>query len=213
MNIIDLKTQIQASYFDYQRLKSALQDDSHERRTIGQLVKRKELTRVKKGLYIWGEKLNVIYSREILANLIYGPSYVSLEYALSFHGLIPERVEVITSVTTKRKKEFETPVGLFSYEHLYIDAFPWGQSLIKFHDGYTAMMATPEKALLDTVSLRIKSTLEISDVENLLFADLRIDESNFNRLNRSKLLELATYYKSSNVKIFTHYLKLRGQNG
>ena len=56
--------------------------------------------------------------REYLANLIYGPSYISLDYALSLHGLIPERVETITSVTTRRSRHFDTPFGTFSYRML-----------------------------------------------------------------------------------------------
>jgi hypothetical protein len=61
-----------------------------------------------------------------IANPLYGPSYISLEYALSYYGLIPERVESITSVTTKRSKKFITPLGSFSYEHIPLKAYPIG---------------------------------------------------------------------------------------
>lgn len=194
-------------YLDYQKLKAALGDDSHERRSIGLLVKKGAITRVKKGLYLWGEKA---YSREVLSNLIFGPSYVSLEYALFYHGLTPERVEVVTAVTTKKKKEFETPVGLFTYEHLNAEVYPWGQTLIQTENGFTAMMASPEKAILDTIALRMKKDIEASDFENILFSDLRVDEDLFSKLDRDKLLSLCEYYKNKSIKSFSHFLKLRG---
>ena len=197
-------------YLDFQKLKVALGDDSHPRRSIGLMVKRGEITRIKKGLYVWGEKSNQPFSREVLSNLIYGPSYVSLEYALFFHGLIPERVEVITAVATKKKKEFETPVGLFTYEHLNIEAYPWGISLVEIDQGITCMIASPEKALLDTISLRIKSGVEVSDLKNFLFHDLRIDPGQFSELDSKKLIDLSSQYKNKSIKVFAQYIKLRG---
>jgi predicted transcriptional regulator of viral defense system len=75
--------------FDYQILQDALADYSRPRDKIRNLIKKKEIIRVKKGLYVLGDgHRKRPYSRELLANLIYGPSYVSLEYALSYHGLI-----------------------------------------------------------------------------------------------------------------------------
>ena len=49
--------------------------------------------------------------------MIYGPSYVSKEYALAHHGLIPEGVTLVTSITPKRFKHFKTPVGEFVYDY------------------------------------------------------------------------------------------------
>ncbi len=86
---------------------------------LDHLIKIGALIRVKKGLFVLGERIaKKKYSLELLANKIYGPSYVSLEWALQYHGLIPERVVEITSVTTKRSKCFETPLGRFSYHRL-----------------------------------------------------------------------------------------------
>ena len=78
--------------FDYQALLGALQDYAHPRDKISDLLVKGVIIRVKKGQYIFGDSYrNKPYSREILANLIYGPSCVSLEYALHSHGLTPER--------------------------------------------------------------------------------------------------------------------------
>ena len=82
---------------------------------------------MKKGLYIFGEEYRrKPYSREILANLIYGPSYISLDYALQHYGLIPERVEAITSVARGRSRKFSTPIGLFTYRMIPLNAFRIG---------------------------------------------------------------------------------------
>ena len=78
------------------------------------------IIRVKKGLYIFGEdyRRSPIH-RALLANLLFGPSYVSGEYALSHYSFIPEKVTTVTSMTVKRKKIFNTPAGVFSYDHIH----------------------------------------------------------------------------------------------
>jgi predicted transcriptional regulator of viral defense system len=90
------------------------------------------VVRVKKGLYIFGDEYRIRpFSRESLANLIYGPSIISLESALSFHGLIPERVATVTSVTPKRSKRFTTPVGCFVYRQVPLSYFLWAWKGLK----------------------------------------------------------------------------------
>ncbi len=212
VDITELRSRIPGSYFDYQKLKSALKESTHERRLIGQLIKKGHLIRVKKGLYVWGTKVsNILLSKEVLANLIYGPSYVSLEYALSHYGLIPERVDTVTSVTPKRKKIFETPIGSFTYEVIHSGCFPWGVNLQKLDQKTTYMMASPEKALLDMIALRVSaSDLSSSGVESFLSEDMRIDLDEFQKLNQKKIIELASYYKQPSVKNFLNYLKRRG---
>lgn len=211
MRTWDIVQRLEGEYFDYQKLCHILEGDSHIRRKIGQLIRDGVLVGVKKGLYILGKKIKgATYSREVLANLIYGPSYVSLEYALSFHGLIPEKVSVVTSVTTKRKKEFSTPVGTFTYEHLHHKAFPWG--ILRGEEGRKIgyLIASPEKALLDYLALRIKLTgSEKVNFEELVHHDLRIDEDLFNALNFEKIVQMGQYYKSPLVKAFGEFCKER----
>ena len=106
----DLRQAIPFEEFDYQALMGALADYARPRDKVTDLLAKGIIVRVKKGLYIFGEKWRrKPFSREILANLLYGPSCVSLDYALHYHGLIPERVEAVTSVTTKRGARFNTP--------------------------------------------------------------------------------------------------------
>ncbi|MDF1543418.1 MAG: hypothetical protein RQ731_09860 [Anaerosomatales bacterium] len=90
-----------------------------------------------------------------VANTLVRPSYVSLESALAFHGLIPEAVYVTTSVTTARTSRFDTPLGSFDYRHIS-PALMWGytEERLAAHASHTALVARPEKALLDLVHLR-----------------------------------------------------------
>lgn len=88
-----------------------------------------------------------------VANLLARPSYVSLESALAFHGLIPEAVFTTTSVTTARAGEYATPIGAFDYRHIAPSSF-WGYTAERLPGGAEAFVARPEKALLDLVHLR-----------------------------------------------------------
>ncbi len=211
MDALKIIKRVNNKYFDYQKLSNALNESSHIRREISRLIKNKHIIRVKKGLYIWGNELsNSIYSKEILANLIFGPSYVSLEYALSYHGLTPEKVEVITSVTNKKKKSFETPIGRFSYEHIHQNAYSWGVELIEINKNESFIMASPEKALLDYICLRVRkweNTITINEYNDFLYSNLRIDKDIFKELNLKKMYKLSCYYKNSAVRNFSLYLK------
>lgn len=198
MDTLTLHQLIPTKHFDYQRLMAALSEHSHPRRLVGSLMKKGHIIRIKKGLYVWGEAVDrAPYSRELLANLVYGPSYVSLESALSFHSLIPERVATLTSVTSKKATRFSTPVGEFTYEHLHADAYPGGVGL-HLATGTSFLIATPEKALLDVVALRGFT----NNLGAFLAEDLRIDEEAFAGLDLEAMQELARAYRSSAVKAF-----------
>ncbi len=78
-----------------------------------------EIEGIRRGLYILGPKHRRTSPHLFaLAQHIYGPSYISCESALSFWGLIPERVYTTTSMTSKRSTEFQTPLGIFSFQHI-----------------------------------------------------------------------------------------------
>src|SRR5271155_3068882 len=94
---------------------------------ISELVKKGTLTALKNGLYIPGPKIKIAQPEPFLvANHLRGPSYVSLESALSFWGLIPERVYEISSVTTKTTKIYKTPIGRFSFFHASLPYYAFG---------------------------------------------------------------------------------------
>lgn len=144
---------------------------------IKQLVDKGEVIRLKRGLYVAGDLYrNDELSLGLLANLLYGPSYVSMDYALSFYGLIPERVYEITSMTTKLHKEYETPFGRYTYIKSSKSLYPIGITFVQNSDTSAFMIATKEKALCD--KLVYTKNLQITSLKGLrayLEEDLRLD--------------------------------------
>ncbi len=201
MNILQLRKAIGREEFDHTLLSSALSSYLAVDQKINELLKSGTIDRVKKGLYVFGpESRQAPICKESLANLIYGPSCISMEYALSFHGLIPERVETITSVTPKRDKEFNTPVGRFTYRYLNAAKYPHGieqQWIDKLHP---ILIASPEKALCDYVVLNDVPEFTItSSAKAFLLQDLRIGQESWARFDVKKLLRLNAHYNSQNI--------------
>lgn len=201
---------ILTSEFDYNILMSALSSYSQPRKKIHTLLKKQDIVRVKKGLYVFGDKLQKgrpLPSMFRLANLIHGPSYVSLETALEHHGLIPERTFEVTSISPNQNKVFKTPLGRFSYVYLRSEIYADGFVLEQNEAGFSFLIASPEKALLDKVWFT-RMQLSVHDVANLIFDDLRINRDDFYKLKLGKLKELAALYKN---KIIDQVVKLRGE--
>src|SRR5690606_36660372 len=111
---------------------SLLKDYKRPNDKIDELVKTGQITMLKNGMYIPGAKLNIARPEPFLvANHLWGPSYVSLEAALSYWGLIPERVYEISSVTLKSTKTFTTEIGRFSYQHASVPYYSLGFRSVK----------------------------------------------------------------------------------
>jgi hypothetical protein len=189
----DLRAKIQGEEFDYQTLLSALDDYASPRDVITRLLRDRAVIRVKKGLYVFGPTYaRRPYSRELLANLVYGPSYVSLEYALQYYGLIPEHVHAVTSVTVARPKRFQTPVGLFTYRASPVSSYWPGVTRLQLEPGVAALLATPEKALADKVrDDRGIAVNSVSAMTGYLMEDLRLDPRGVSQLDVSALDDLA----------------------
>lgn len=114
------------------------------------------IIRLKKGMYLLNKndrKNNL--SQYFIANQLYGPSYISLEYALNFYGLIPEAVFDVTSVVTKKTARFKNEFGVYIYQHIKPDAFK-GFSVVKEESGVSVFIAEPEKAVVDFLYLNLK---------------------------------------------------------
>jgi len=136
----------------HQLLMSLLKDYKSPNDKVHALLNEGVLESLKKGLYIAGPVVNANKPEPfLLANHILGPSYVSLDAALSFYGLIPERVYEVSSITTKASRKFVTPMGLFSYTHLSLPYYSFGIKQVKLSDEQYIMIASPEKALFDKV--------------------------------------------------------------
>lgn len=193
--------------FDYTFLIDSLRNYKYPRDKITSLLRNKRIVRIKKGIYILGEEERTgTYSKEILANLIYGPSYVSLEYALSLYGMIPERVETVTSVTTGKNREFRTPVGTFTYRYLNRIFFSPGVRNMPSGDGRSFLMASPEKALVDRIFF--ESGLESKgEVRDFLLDSMRIDPEALANLDSSRLWEITSLYKKRKIHMFNEIVK------
>lgn len=156
---------------------------------IHQLVKSGILERITKGLYIAGPALQAERPDPfLLANQILGPSYVSVDSALSYHGLIPERVYTVTSMTTKASRQYPTPLGAFTYARLSLPYYSFGIRSVKLTKKQTVMMAAPEKALLDkiitTAGVEFRSRISVL---SYLESDLRADLDNLKQLDRGAM--------------------------
>lgn len=187
---------------DYNLLSACLQDYASPRDVITRLLRSGDLIRVKKGLYVFGEFYRRrLISLEVLANQIYGPSYLSREYALQYHGLIPEGVNEITSMTTKRNKYFNTPLGHFSYQHLAVQKFYIGVSFKRFSAHHSALIATPEKALADYIYARKENIVDPHELANVLIDDYRIDEERLTKIKIELIQHIANVYRNRTINL------------
>jgi hypothetical protein len=169
---------------EYGFVMDCLKTYKNPRVKLHHLLKIKALIRVKKGIYIFGKNFSrKPYSTEVLANMMYGPSYVSLEWACQYYRLIPEKVTTVTSVTTQRSRQFQTPLGLFTFNHIPKQVFPIGVTLVTFSEKQKALMATKEKALCDLLVLRRGAISSMKHFNEIVFEDLRIEVDDLNSLD------------------------------
>lgn len=193
--------------FDYQLAMDRLTGYRAPRNKLRNLCLGGGVVRVRKGLYVAptlpGRPPSV--DPLVLAPLIYGPSYVSLETALSWHGLIPERVDEITSVTCKRARLFRTPLGRFSYLPVNEFAYSYGVGLQRTAGG-SYFLAEPEKALCDRIA-RVRQVRAQRDIPALLEDDLRVDLDAVVRMRVSAVRKVATRYRRQSVDAFLRWLE------
>lgn len=119
------------------------------RRQISEWIDKGYVIPLKRGMYTLRESDRAVkFSSYFLAGQLYTPSYISLETALSYYGLIPERVHAITSISTKKTQVFVNTLGKFTYRHVQSKWFG-GFVAEKDEFGYTFFIATPERAVID----------------------------------------------------------------
>ncbi len=122
---------------------------------IARWQKKGLIVKLRRGVYVLNENDRKIDpEKPFIANQLYTPSYVSLEYALSFYELIPEMVSDVTSITTKKTASFENKLGKFIYQHIRPRAFR-GFKLAKVASGASYFLAEPEKAIVDFIYLNL----------------------------------------------------------
>ena len=166
---------------------------------VKRLIAQGYLLHIKRGVYCISKKMGYpkLPNHFPLSHLIYRLSYISLESALSYHGLIPEAVYTTTSATGKRSCTFTTPLGVFCYQTVPVSCLYTGVDRVE-ENGYVFLMAQPWKAICDYVYCYKKDWVN----KHPLIHSLRIEEDELPLLSAEIAAELDMYYQCKRVSIF-----------
>lgn len=191
-------------YMDYMGVMDALKGYASPKSKLTTMIKKGELIKVRRGLYLPGDC--TWYSSKTLANMIYGPSYISFESALAFYGLIPEKVQSVTSASFNKNKNkiFRTPVGVFLYRYINSTVYPYGVDRINVN-GEQFLIASPEKAVCDTLS-KLRGISTLKDLDDLLTDDLRMDMDGVMALDRKDVEFFSGLYRKKIISLFSKLL-------
>jgi hypothetical protein len=163
-----------------------------------------EILRIVRGLYCLDARfLRTRINPLELAQRVQGPSYISLESALSYHGWIPEAVYTVTSTSLERSRTFATPLGVFSYTRVPQSCFYIGVNRIVTEDGGSFLMAEPLKALADYVYVHHCPWDSATPVRE----SLRVDEQALEELDGSSFEPLLDHYRSRHLQRFLRGLR------
>jgi len=162
------------------------------RNQLNRWKQKKFVIKLKRGVYMLNvNDRKITPSRNFIANQLYVPSYVSLEYALNFYGLIPERTVDITSITTKKTMTIKNEIGSFIYQHVKPEAFR-GFKMANDSSGLTFFIAEPEKAVVDLLYLNINNIPEgKKDYFEVYFRFQNVEE-----LKTRRIIEMANLFKN-----------------
>lgn len=161
------------------------------------------LIRLNRSLYVRDSSINPC----LLASSILSPSYLSFDYALSYYGLIPEKVFAITSASLglRKNKCFENKLGRYEYSDIPAAAFSEGLTYLKEGD-YLVKMATKEKAICDSL-YKWRVVGSIKELKELLFIDKRIDQDEFSSCDFKLMIRLAKLYKRTNLNLLIKLIR------
>lgn len=177
---------------------------------LDELVKQGMLLQIKRGLYIPGPNLNVPGPEPfLLANHLNGPSYVSMDAAMFYWGMIPERVFETSSVTLKKSTKYITVAGVFSYTNLPFPYYSYGINQISLTAKQTVLLASPEKALCDKV-ISTSGVLLRSNKQTIeyLVEDLRIEKERLRTLDYIQMKSwVAESPKKSSIKMLVQTIE------
>jgi predicted transcriptional regulator of viral defense system len=166
-----------------------------------------EVQRIRRSLYMLGAPYQKQKPNPLtLAQQVYGPSYISLETALSFHGWIPEAVYTVRSVSLNRSRTFDTPIGRFEFVRIPQKSLYAGVERIELSEqNGPVLMATPLKALADWIYVHsFDGTLDE------LLGSLRIDAEQLETVTAEQLAELNENYSISRVNQFLRHIATEG---
>ncbi len=216
MNTFELKKKIGLNVFTIDMVKPLLALEYKQPLIkINAMIKKGDLLQLKRGVYAFNSDyrdypLNLI----AVANILHKPSYVSFEYALSYYGLIPERVYSVTSATSYRSWEYSTEIGKFSYTKISSKVYSLGLEWKYDNRDGGYLIATPEKALYDKIykDTRVKK-LEKDEIFDYLENDLRIQWSELKKLDTTLMWKISMAYSSSLLQKITAAIAKRKKDG
>ncbi len=161
------------------------------------------IIRLTKGIYETDKNVDPC----LLASSILSPSYLSFDWALSYYGLIPERVTSITSATlgNRKNKTFENYFGRYEYMDIPAKAFSEGLTYLENGD-YMVKIATKEKAICDSLC-KWRVAKSVKELKELLFMDKRIDEEEFETCDFKLMASLAALYDKKNLKLLIKLIR------
>lgn len=191
--------------FDYIKLLDLFKNYASPRDQITKLIRSKAIIRVKKGIYVLGPEFRKPYSLEILGNIIYGPSYVSGLSALSYYGLIPERLSVLSSRTPNRNKVFDTPVGRFTYDFLRMTLYQVSVDRAELDAERTFLIATREKALVETLT-QVEGIASTGDLRDW-FDSMRVDVDVLPKLRVGELRMLGQVFQDHRIELLIEQVR------
>jgi hypothetical protein len=166
-----------------------------------------EILRLKPGLFALGSPYRKTEPHPfVVAGVLHAPSHISLESALAHHGLIPEAIYQVSSVTVGRRREFSTPMGLFSFRRVPASAPRAGVEAVEIARHAWAFVASPLRAIADAVYLR-KEIAWNRDGLGYLTESLRIEEDDLQSLSFEALDEILDSIRSRRVRAYLEGLK------
>ena len=203
MQYVELKEQLKNfKIFNLNDIRKIEED--FDLRRLNEWQKKNYIKKIRQGFYIFSDLEINEQTLFVIANRIHEPSYISLEMALSFYGLIPEAVYGITSVTSQKTRTIKTPIGGFTYRHLKPELL-FGYELREC-DGHHYRMAETEKAVLDYLYFNSK----IKDEESFMGARFNTDEFK-KRVNMEKFNKYLAAFNNKalakRVKKFLTYIE------
>ena len=165
---------------------------------VNRALKKKILIRLKRGVYLIGPPFRKqLPSNAAIAHVLYGPSYISFESALSYHQWIPEAVNVTLCATAKRAQKIDAATGLFSYLRVPTHLFYLGVKRLE-DDHNTFFIADPWKAIADHFYVYKRKWKSLAD----LYSDLRIEKDLMLESDLDILRFLSQHYQSNRVRKF-----------
>jgi hypothetical protein len=195
MKFIDLQRRMKnRPYFRLSDLSTRGPQPAHEKVQLSHWEKEGRVIRLKRSVYTLADPYRMRPPSALeLAEPLYRPSYISLEYALSHYGLFPEAAGALTCVSTRKTARFQNVLGVFVYRHLKPDYF---FGFRRHTEPVLHWLADPEKALLDFIYLGIPRTATLN-VE-LFKENYRIQ--NLDILNSRRLQEMLSRFQDSRVQ-------------